>query len=390
MVTARVTAPSHPGGVSSWRDVVTTLGIVDSASSRLFDPKAQVAVVPLSRNEWLTAGVWRIADHTRSVVLKRMAPPDRRDSGHSWDAHWTAQATQPHHWNYWRREALLYESDLLGVFVESGIGTPDVVAIERSDSGIDLWLEDIRRTPASQWPLSQYADAAYCLGRTQAFFARDGLPKCDWLSRGFLRAYSGEKPFPDILLEDGNAWTSPLIASHFSMPLRHGLVRFSQNKEAIYAIAERLPRTLCHLDFWTRNLFGAHCSGTVVIDWSFTGDGAIGEDIGNLIPSAALDGFVAAESLPALEATVLPAYLAGLKAGGWTDDPRLVRLGMCASAVKYVWLGAAMLESARRPHHPVYAGYGGMDAEDRFRQTANVLEFLVRWADEACHLVDEI
>jgi hypothetical protein len=53
--------------------------------------------------------------------------------------------------------------------------------------------------------------------------------------------------------------------------------------------------------------------------------------------------FVPAAEMPALEQAVYEGYLAGLRAGGWDDDPRLVRLGMWSSAVKYDWLSAFTL-----------------------------------------------
>jgi hypothetical protein len=76
-----------------------------------------------------------------------------------------------------------------------------------------------------------------------------------WLTEGFLRAYSSEKPAPFELLDDDDAWQHPAVREHFP---------------------------------------------------------------------------------------------AGLRAAGWRDDPRLVRLGMWSSAVKYDWLAAHTLAAVSR------------------------------------------
>ncbi len=52
------------------------------------------------------------------------------------------------------------------------------------------------------------------------------------------------------------------------------------------------------------------------------------------------------DAVPLLESVVFDGYLRGLRAAGWDDDPRLVRLGMWSSAVKYDWMAAMTLEQA--------------------------------------------
>ncbi len=74
---------------------------------------------------------------------------------------------------------------------------------------------------------------------------------------------------------------------------------------------------MCHLDFWTKNLIKRSDGRLVLLDWAFVGDGAMGEDIGNLVPGTAFDHFIAAESLltsswrlsrPTLTASLRPAF----------------------------------------------------------------------------------
>ena len=79
------------------------------------------------------------------------------------------------------------------------------------------------------------------------------LPADEWLSRGYLRSHS-DYPANWALLDDDAAWSQPLIRDHFPAGLRDGLVRLHGRREALLALMEGLPRTVCHLDVWHRNL----------------------------------------------------------------------------------------------------------------------------------------
>ena len=75
-----------------------------------------------------------------------------------------------------------------------------------------------------------------------------------------------------------------------------------------------------------------------------------------------LDHFVPAADMPALEQAVYEGYLAGLHAAGWRDDPRLVRLGMWSSSVKYDWMAAFTLAQVFQQRQYRYGGGGEVDA----------------------------
>ena len=70
-------------------------------------------------------------------------------------------------------------------------------------------------------------------------------------------------------------------------------------------------------------------------------------------------------------------------------DERLVRLGVCASVVKYDWLAGAMLARAGEEQRD-YGGERAVSAELRYRERGLALAFLAGWADEARVLAPQV
>jgi hypothetical protein len=141
--------------------------------------------------------------------------------------------------------------------------------------------------------------------------------------------------------------------------------------------------------FWSKNLI-LEGDQVRLLDWAFCGDGGLGEDIGNLVPDAVFDHFIAADELRLLESSVFESYLEGVEAAGWSGDPRMVQLGMWASAVKYDWLTPAILESASAVRHLAYGGAEEVDADYRFGERGRTLLRLTEWADAAIDLADTL
>jgi hypothetical protein len=62
---------------------------------------------------------------------------------------------EPGRWNYWRREALAYETGLAATaFAAAGIAVPAMLEVNtREDGGIELWLADVPGTAGWDWPV---------------------------------------------------------------------------------------------------------------------------------------------------------------------------------------------------------------------------------------------
>ena len=364
---------------------------VEDLLARLGLDADDVTADELPHNRWLSSGVWRVCTSAGQPAVLKYTRSERSRGATAWDAHWTARDHDPHRWTYWRREPLAYQHQLADAYAGSGIVAPACLRVRIDDREALLLLEWAGGEPGESWPVAPYGPAAEALGRAQApFLCGRPLPSFSWLSRGFLREYSSEKPAQWELLDDDDAWQHPVVRETFPAGLRDGVGFVHAHRERLYRISESLPRTLCHLDFWPKNLIRQGGGQVALIDWSFAGLGAVGEDAGNLVPDAAFDHFIAAGDMPRLEQVVFDGYLRGLRAAGWNDDPRLVQLGMWSSAVKYDWLAAFTLAQVRNARQYRYGGGGEIDPAFKFRERSRVLLFNASWARQALELAGRL
>ena len=210
----------------------------------------------LAHNRWLSPGVWLIRTRSGQRGVLKYTTSDRSRGGTPWDAHWTARDHDPRRWTYWCREPLAYQHDLASAYNGSGILAPACLRADVDGSEAVLLMDWAAGEPGEAWPAASYGAAAEALGRAQApFLLGRPPPAFSWLSERFLREYSSEKPVAWDLLDDDAAWAHPLMRQAFPAGLREGVLFVHEHRERLYQISESLPRTLCHLDFWPKNLF---------------------------------------------------------------------------------------------------------------------------------------
>ncbi len=341
-------------------------------------------------NNAVTAGIRRIRVGSLSTILKVVSPPGGRATSEEWNA-----SEDPLHWNYWEREALAYEQGVTSAYSAAGIFGPRLLALNRLPNGeISLWLEDTQSednsVPGTRWSTEDYRRFAYGLGLAQGRIAITASAlDHPWLTRRFMRDYVLSKRVDRDILYSDEAWR-PLVRDNFPDGLRRKLIRLHEERERFFTLMECLLRTLCHLDVWPNNLFAGRDGTFTLVDWSFVGEGALGEDIGNLVPDSVFDLFVPARKLAILDRELFGGYLSGLWQAGWDGDERLVRLGMCASAVKYEWLGPLMLQRASNASQLDYGGRKTVDAQRLYAERGIALAFLASWAEEARALAEEL
>lgn len=325
-----------------------------------------------------TGGVWRVRGAKAGAVLKIARPPHPERAHMAWPT-----SDEPTHWNYWRRELLSYQTGLAAaVYHDAGIAVPQVLAVtERADGGVELWLEEVKGAAGFDWTVPRLARFAYELGVGQARWI-GRVPDHGWLSRQWLAQYLREEPSRSAQLPDG-AWGSAQAVAVWPTPVRAGLERLWAERARVLAVAESFERTLCHLDVWPSNLVDA--DGTsVLLDWSFVGEGAIGEDVANLIVDSCADGLMDMAQLPQIAHSCVGSYISGLRDGGWIGREDRVRSAVAAcGAAKYSWLGPAFLGRALR-EETGRTSYGQDDsATAAVRRLGDLVALVVQWADSA-------
>jgi hypothetical protein len=153
---------------------------------------AVVAVEPLRHGlgNAATAGICRVRGTAGSAILKVARLPAAADPAKAFPA-----SDMPDHWNYWRREALAYETGLAAtVYADAGIAAPALLeANSHTDGGVELWLADVGGIAGWDWPVPRLARFAYELGAAQARWA-GRVPDLPWLSRRWLAQYLAEGP----------------------------------------------------------------------------------------------------------------------------------------------------------------------------------------------------
>jgi hypothetical protein len=314
----------------------------------------------------VTGGVWRIR-HGDGTAIRKIVNA-RRDGA---AAH-LAASDDPGHFNYWRREPLVYETGLAqSAFAAGGLRGPALIALNpRGDDAIEMILEDVTGTVGMALGTDELGGCAYQLGVAQSGWAGNP-PPIAWLARDFLTDYTLAQPVPDDL-----RWDHPAAEAALPAALRAGLRRLWERRHELIEASAALPRTLCHHDVWPMNLIGSG-RGPVLLDWAYAGPGALGEDAANLALDTFWDGYVDVARLPAVVEAVIGGYARGV--AGVLAPGEVRRAIMVTGATKYFWLLPRMLASAWSSPHG--RGYDTRDWESMFAGRAPMFQLIADWSE---------
>jgi hypothetical protein len=275
--------------------------------------------VGVDRSEWLD---W-------SVILKVIQSPANLGFVNS------GESNDPSHWNYWKRELLIYQSGWLQRLPE-GITAPLCYdAVEMPGNIAGMWLEDIKDTYSGAWPLHRYALTARHLGRMNGIYiSRRELPTFPWLSRGRTRQWLNTIAWRDF------PWDHPQVWQQYPNPELDSFRSLLQDNERFLATLDQLPKTISHGDTNPANFISHHTprrqEQTVAMDWSQAGIEPLGDDLGQLVYGTYMN--LKSYRLHDISETLFTSYINGLQDSGCRIDTQLVRFGYVTSAAFRVGL----------------------------------------------------
>ncbi|HUM72085.1 MAG TPA: phosphotransferase [Chloroflexota bacterium] len=285
------------------------------------------------------------------------------------------------HWNYWRRELLLYQSGLLETLPE-GMAAPRCYGVAELPGNFALlWLEDVSDSYGNAWPLERYALTARHLGRLNGMYLSEhAAPTFPWFSRQRSRQWLTIIPPPQTV-----PWEHPLVLVRYPRPEVNTFRQMLLEHEQFLSRLDLLPKTVCHGDTYPTNFMSRYLvdgqEQTVALDWALTGIEPLGDDLGQLV-------FGAHTNLPDarredVTEMLFEQYTAGLRDSGCHVDSQLVRFGFATTAALRVGLFQVYLLSEELKQ------YDGRVDDGRDRMiTPDCFE--VTMANEAYRLLESI
>jgi hypothetical protein len=303
-------------------------------------------------------------------------------------------------WYYWQREILAFQSGLL-TQLPPGVRAPRFYGTTQNENNTWLWMEYIQETTSKQWSLEDFGRAAYQLGRFQGrYLVGTSLPDQPWLTQSFFRnVWDKEGRWSRFMdpTSTENAWQSPITQRGFDDRQKSRVLQLLEEKGRFFDANDRLPQVLCHNDASRRNFMWSRSAKTgeeelIGIDWAFSGIGAVGNDLGQLVGTSLFFFEYSPLNAEMLEAAQLEGYLAGLAENNIHLDARLVRLGYLISLA--FWMGAmlpgwAAVMLAPNSEFNVQAMYGH-NAEDVLEGWVQLDEFCLDRAEEARSLIQQL
>ena len=235
----------------------------------------------------------------------------------------------------WKREVLLYESDLLGG-VETGLRAARCLDIDwASPTECGLWLEDVGDLWSENWSIERYGLAARHLGQFNGHYVVENkVPDADFLFRDQWHRYL--EWCGDGLERLEAHRTDPRVLAVYSEDTTTALLHlWSRREQLVSEVHASVPLSLGHGDTSGRNLYDApqYPQQTVAIDWECVGLATLADDPARLLGSS-IHWFFRGRMDEAgyLADSILTGYLEGLRDVGWDGDAAAVEQAFLAIA----------------------------------------------------------
>ncbi|WHY22053.1 phosphotransferase [Paenibacillus sp. G2S3] len=245
----------------------------------------------------------------------------------------SAEKEDPAHHNYWRREALVFESKILDELPDS-IRAPKCYLVEEQvDGTVWLWMERIEGEYAHT--KEEFDFIAERLGRFNgAYLTGKNIPDDQWICRSWLRSWTTSSkmyaPNPEDYIHQIHRDNDRSLWAWFQ--------DFTNQIDRHMDVLSHLPRVLAHQDLSQMNMLLTQNGGLVWIDWQFMSISGLGEDLGKMFGVNMSLGVIPIDRYEEYKESLFHSYIKGLKASGWQGDETLARYGYCLStALRSVW-----------------------------------------------------
>ncbi len=313
---------------------------INSLVNKMFGVNVQVSEwmcepIDCESINFTTSGIYRVAGMAEvenqslpwSIILKII----QRDS--------TEKDRLTHH-NYWKREAFVFQSNILEGIPE--IKSPKCYLVkDQMDGTVWLWMEEIKEDNNQQWSEKEFSFIARQLGKFNgAYLTGRQLPNETWICPRWLRSWvNGSRQYAGNPLDNYS-----LITNENSNidAIWCKYINFKKNIDSYIDYLMDLPRVLAHQDLSQKNIYvGKDSNGNeqlTLIDWQFMSISAIGEDLGKLYGQCMSGERIPQSLYRPFKELLFENYLDGLRETGWTGDSELARYGYCVSfAARSEW-----------------------------------------------------
>ena len=245
------------------------------------------------------------------------------------------EKNNPMHHNYWKREALVNQTNILNAFADV-FYVPQCYKVEEKENGtIWIWMEEIKQNEQLDWSEEDFAFIARQLGIFNGIYLNKKIVhKEPWICQQWLKSWVDGCTKYAVNPEQ----YYPLVQDTEIKHLYFDYVNLHKDIHTIFQSLQRLPQVLAHQDLSIQNMFIQGQKHWTLIDWQFLSMAAIGEDLGKLFGVALSQQNISYEQGEYYENLLFTNYVDGLKQGGWNGNTNEARYGFCSSfALRSAW-----------------------------------------------------